>query len=186
MPNYANFQIPFLGGGPAISEQILQGLHEGFAEKQAQQDLALKKQSVQNETTRSNVLNQLTQAQIAHEANVSAYEKETNPIKKSQLLNDLQESASRLALLKHQLGYFGLDADAITRSVTPEGITPPKATGTSTATAGPTPFERDMQKTEKLLGPLTPEEQAIWENGKSVATRSMSAAPIQAAIGKIS
>lgn len=188
MPSYANFNIPFLGGGPTIAEQIMQGLHEGFTEKAQTQQLGLEKQRVQNETQRSNVLNQLTQAQIAHESNVSAYEKETNPIKKSQLLNDLQESAAKLAMLKHQMGYFGLDADAITKSVTPEGIAPPTptATGTSAAAAGLTPFEQDMQRTEKLLGPLTPEEQSIWENGKSVAMRSMSAAPISAAIGKIS
>src|SRR6267142_3232538 len=43
-----------------------------------------------------------------------------------------------------------------------------------------------MQKTEKLLGSMTPEEQSIWENAKSVAQRSVSAAPISAAIGKIS
>jgi len=188
MSTYANLNLPFLGGGPTIAEQILQGLHEGATEKLQQQQLGLEKQRVGNETNRSNVLNRLTEAQIQHEANVTSFEKETNPIKRSQLLNDLQESAAKLAMLKHQLSYFGLDADAITKSVTPEGIAPPaqKAAGTSAAPAGPTPFEQDMQKTEKLLGALTPEEQAIWENGKSVAMRSMSAAPIQAAIGKIS
>lgn len=188
MPNNVNFQIPFLGGGPQIAEQIMQGLHEGFAEKQQSQQLDLEKKRVQNETARSNVLNRLSETQIQHEANVAAYEKETNPIKKHQLLNDLQDSALKLGIAKHQAKYFGIDADALTNAVTPEGIEPPasKATGTSAAPTGPTPFEQEMQKTEKLLGPMTGEEQSIWENAKSVAAKSMSAAPISAAIGKIS
>jgi len=188
MPSNAYFNIPFLGGGPTIAEQVMQGLHEGFQEKQAAQELALKQQQTKNETARTNVLNQLTQAQIQHEANVTAFEKETNPIKKSQLLNDLQDSALKLGVAKHQAKYFGIDTDALTNAATPEGIepTPPKTTGTSTASTGPTPFEQEMSKTEKLLGPMTPEEQSIWENAKSVAAKSMSAAPISAAIGKIS
>lgn len=186
MPSNAYFNIPFLGGGPTIAEQILQGLHEGFTEKQSKQELALKQQQVANETQRTNVLNQLTQAQIQHEANVTKYETETNPIKKSQLLNDLQDSAIKLGIAKHQAKFFGIDADALANAATPEGITPPTTTGTSTAPAGPTPFEQEMQKTEKLLGPFSPEEKSIWENAKSVAGKSMSVAPITAAIGKIS
>ncbi len=191
MPTYANMQIPFLGGGPTIAEQILQGLHEGATEKLQQQQLGLEKQRVGNETARNNVLNQLTQAQIAHESNVTAFEKETNPIKRSQLLNDLQDSALKLGIAKHQAKYFGIDADALTKAATPEGIEPqpaqPAAGGTSAAApAGPTPFEQEMQKTEKILGTMTPDEQAIWDNAKSVAAKSMSAAPVSAAIGKIS
>src|SRR6266550_2405386 len=191
MPTYANMQIPFLGGGPTFAEQILQGLHEGATEKLQQQQLGLEKQRVGNETARNNVLNQLTQAQIAHESNVTAFEKETNPIKRSQLLNDLQDSALKLGIAKHQAKYFGIDADALTKAATPEGIEPqpakPAAGGTSAAApAGPTPFEQEMQKTEKILGTMTPDEQAIWDNAKSVAAKSMSAAPVSAAIGKIS
>lgn len=185
MPNYANFNIPFLGGGPTIAEQIMQGLHEGFTEKAQTQQLGFEKQRVQNETQRNNVLNQLTQAQIVHESNVSAFEKETNPIKKAQLLNDLQDSALKLGIAKHQAKYFGIDVAAMTDAATPEGISP-KPTGTSTAPAGPTPFEREMGNTEKILGKMTPDEQAVWENAKSVAAKSMSVAPITAAIGKIS
>lgn len=189
MPTYANLNIPFLGGGPTIAEQILQGLHEGATEKLQQQQLGLEKQRVGNETQRSNVLNRLTEAQITHESNVAAYEKETNPIKKSQMLTDLQDSALKLGIAKHQAKFFGIDADALTRAATPEGIEPqPEATpaASGSAAAGPTPFEQEMQKTEKILGTMSPDEQAIWENAKSVAAKSMSAAPITAAIGKIS
>ncbi len=189
MPTYANMQIPFLGGGPTIAEQILQGLHEGATEKLQQQQLGLEKQRVGNETSRNNVLNQLTQAQIAHEANVTAFEKETNPIKRSQLLNHLHNSALKLGIAKHQAKYFGIDADGIIKAATPEGIEPqPETTGTTvkSSAAGPTPFEQEMQKTEKILGTMTPDEQSIWENAKSVAAKSMSAAPVSAAIGKIS
>ena len=188
MPTYANLNLPFLGGGPTIAEQILQGLHEGATEKLQQQQLGLEKQRVGNETSRNNVLNQFTQAQIAHESNVAAYEKETNPIKKSQLLNDLQDSALKLGIAKHQAKYFGIDADALTKAATPEGIEPKPETATTvkSAAAGPTPFEQEMQKTEKILGTMTPDEQAIWDNAKSVAAKSMSAAPVSAAIGKIS
>lgn len=189
MPTYANLNIPFLGGGPTIAEQILQGLHEGATEKLQQQQLGLEKQRVGNETQRSNVLNRLTEAQIQHESNVAAYEKETNPIKKSQMLTDLQDSALKLGIAKHQAKFFGIDADALTRAATPEGIEPqPAATpaASGSAPAGPTPFEQEMQKTEKILGTMSPDEQAIWENAKSVAAKSMSAAPITAAIGKIS
>src|SRR6266513_514974 len=142
MPTYANLNLPFLGGGPTIAEQILQGLHEGAQEKLQQQQLGLEKQRVGNETSRNNVLNQFTQAQIAHESNVAAYEKETNPIKKSQLLNDLHDSALKLGIAKHQAKYFGLDADALTGAATPEGIEPPKAVVAGTSAAGPTPFEQ--------------------------------------------
>jgi hypothetical protein len=197
MPNNVNFQIPFLGGGPAIADQIMAGLHQGFSENQAAQELKLKQQQTQNETARTNVLNQLTRAQIEHEANVAAFEKETNPIKKSQMLTDLQDSALKLGIAKHQAAYFGIDADALTKAATPEGITPPTPTGTgatpassasptATPAASPTPFEQEMSRTEKLLGPMTPDEQTIWQNAKSVAQKSMSAAPITAAIGKIS
>jgi len=189
MPTYANMQIPFLGGGPTIAEQILQGLHEGATEKLQQQQLGLEKQRVGNETSRNNVLNQLTQAQIAHEANLTAFEKETNPIKRSQLLNHLHNSALKLGIAKHQAKYFGIDADGIIKAATPEGIEPqPETTGTTvkSSAAGPTPFEQEMQKTEKILGTMTPDEQSIWENAKSVAAKSMSAAPVSAAIGKIS
>lgn len=190
MPTYANMQIPFLGGGPTIAEQILQGLHEGATEKLQQQQLGLEKQRVGNETQRSNVLNRLTEAQIQHEANVTAYEKETNPINKAQKLNDLQDSALKLGIAKHQAKYFGLDADALTKAATPEGIEPQpvaaKAGISATPPVGPTPFEQEMQKTEKILGTMTPDEQAIWDNAKSVAAKSMSAAPVTAAIGKIS
>ena len=179
---------PFLGGGPSISEQILQGLHQGATENAQQQQLGLEQQRVTNETTRNSVLNKLTEAQIQHEANVSAFEKETNPIKRAQLLNDLQDSAIKLGIAKHQASYFGIDADAMAKAATPEGIEPPKPTATKTSATptGPTPFEQEMQRTEKLLGTLTPEEQSIWENAKSVAQRSLSAAPISAAIAKIS
>src|SRR5947207_3265314 len=44
MPTYSNLSIPFLGGGPTIAEQILEGLHQGFTEKQQQQELGLSKQ----------------------------------------------------------------------------------------------------------------------------------------------
>src|SRR5713226_192622 len=53
MPTDARFDIPFLGGGPTIAEQILQGLHEGFAEKQANQELALKQQNTTANTQRT-------------------------------------------------------------------------------------------------------------------------------------
>src|SRR5947207_4319311 len=101
MPTYANLNLPFLGGGPTIAEQILQGLHEGATEKLQQQQLDLEKQRVGNETQRSNVLNRLTEAQIQHEANVAAYEKETNPINKAQKLTDLHDSALKLGIAKH-------------------------------------------------------------------------------------
>lgn len=187
MPTNVGFQIPFLGGGPTIAEQIMQGLHEGFAEKQQREQLGLEKQRVQNETQRGNVLNRLTETQIQHDAQVAAYEKETNPIKKSQLLNDLQDSAIKLGIAKHQAKYFGLDVEGLTKAVTPEGIEPPtpKTTGTSTA-IGPTPFEQEMQKFEKHLGTLSPDEQDVWDNAKSVAAQTVSRAPITAAIAKIS
>ena len=44
MPTYSNLSIPFLGGGPTIAEQILEGLHQGFTEKQQRQELDLSKQ----------------------------------------------------------------------------------------------------------------------------------------------
>jgi hypothetical protein len=186
MPNYANFQIPFLGGGPSIAEQIMAGLHQGFTENQQTQQLGLEKQRVQNETQRDSFLNQFTQTQIQHEANVNAYEQETNPVKKAQLLNDLQDSAIKLGIAKHQAKYFGIDADALTKAASPEGVEPPKPKGEGTPPAEPTPFEKEMKNTEKVLGPMTPEEQSIWDNAKTVAARSMNSAPITAAIGKIS
>lgn len=185
MPTNVGFQIPFLGGGPSIAEQIMQGLHEGFLEKQQNADLALRKQTVQNDTQRNQVLNRLTETQIQHESNVAAYEGETNPIKKHQLLTDLQKSALDLGVAKHQAKYFGIDADALTNAAAQSTDTAPTKT-TSTGTAGPTPFEMEMGKTEKLLGVMSPDEQAIWDNAKTVASRTMSAAPVTAAIAKIS
>jgi len=44
LPTNVNYQIPFLGGGPSIAEQIMQGLHEGFAEKQQTQQLGIQQQ----------------------------------------------------------------------------------------------------------------------------------------------
>lgn len=186
MPTNTNFNIPFLGGGPSIAEQILQGLHEGFTEKQQKQELGLQQQRVQNETQRNQVLNRYTQAQLEHEGMVTAYENETNPIKKHQLLTDLQDATLKLGIAKHSAKYFGIDADALTNAAqaTDTSATPPKTT--STGTAGPSPFEMEMQNTEKLLGQMSPDEQAIWDNAKTVASRTMSAAPVSAAIGKIS
>jgi len=44
LPTNVNYQIPFLGGGPSIAEQIMLGLHEGFAEKQQTQQLGIQQQ----------------------------------------------------------------------------------------------------------------------------------------------
>jgi hypothetical protein len=188
MPANVNFNIPFNPGqqlGQTISEQILAGLHQGFAEKNQAKQTELETQRVQNETQRSHVLNRLTETQIQHEANVAAYEAETNPIKKHQLLTDLQKSALDLGIAKHQAKYFGIDADALSNAATQSTDAAPTKT-TSTGTAGPTPFDVEMGKTEQLLGEMTPDEQAIWDNAKTVASRTMSAAPVSAAIAKIS
>src|SRR5438045_3225045 len=53
MPTEARFEVPFLGGGPTIAEQILQGLHEGFSEKQAKQEMGLKQQQTGLEAQRT-------------------------------------------------------------------------------------------------------------------------------------
>src|SRR5258708_33303760 len=113
MPNNVNFQIPFLGGGPSIAEQILQGLHQGATEREEQQRTGLERQREQNESTRNDALNRLTQTQIEHESLANAYEKETDPIKKQQILTDLHDATLKLGLAKHQAAYFGIDADAL-------------------------------------------------------------------------
>src|SRR5438309_1602847 len=115
MPTYANLNLPFLGGGPTIAEQILQGLHEGATEKLNQQQLGLEKQRVTNETTRSALLNQYTQKQIEHETLQNAYEQETNPLKKKETLQQLTRSAYDNAELSHRLKFIGIDTDAIDR-----------------------------------------------------------------------
>src|SRR5256885_3053042 len=137
-------------------------MHEGMQERLQKQQLGMEQQRVTNETARSNVLNRLTEAQIQHEANVAGYEKETNSIKKSQMLTDLHDSALKLGIAKHQAKFFGIDADALTNAATPEGIEPAKTTVEGTSAAGPTPFEQEIQKTEKLLGTMNPDEQSIW------------------------
>jgi hypothetical protein len=184
MPANVNFNIPFNPGqqlGSSISEQILAGLHQGFAEKLQAKNQALEEQRVKNETARDTLLNQYTQKQIEHQALATAFEKETDPIKKQQALQELNKSAFENAQLEHGLQFFGVDTAAIRKS-----IGAPEAEGAAPAKDGETtPFQKQMQKTEKLLGPFTPDEQAVWDNAKEVAAKSVSVAPISAAMAKI-
>jgi len=53
MPTYANLNLPFLGGGPTIAEQILQGLHEGATEKLSQQQLGIEQQNANTQQRRA-------------------------------------------------------------------------------------------------------------------------------------
>src|SRR6266576_5229566 len=151
MPTYANMQIPFLGGGPTIAEQILQGLHEGATEKLQQQQLGLEKQRVGNETMRGNILNQLTQAQIKHEALQNAFEEETDPIKKQSLLNELNESTMALGMKKHIAKYVGFDLDGIEKGAEHDQAQPKPKAGEPQP---PSQFEKEIQKTKKKVGAL--------------------------------
>lgn len=183
MPNNVNFQIPFLGGGPSIAEQILQGLHQGATEREEQQRTGLERQRVQNESTRNEALNRLTQTQIEHESLANAYEKETDPIKKQQILTDLHDATLKLGLAKHQAAYFGIDADALINGAKAEAE--PKKTGTSTEPATPSPFDQQIGKTRSLLGTLSPDEAAIFDNGAELAKRTMNAAPVTDSVKQI-
>lgn len=156
MPSYANFSIPFLGGGPTIAEQILQGLHEGFTEKQQKQELAIKQQQVSADTQRSNILNQLTQAQIQHEALQNAYEQETEPIRKQLLLNQLTESTAQLGMRKHIAKYLGFDLEGIEKGAAQDAAQPKPTAGEPQP---PSMFEQELQKTKKALGNLAPSDE---------------------------
>lgn len=48
-----NFNIPFLGGGPSIAEQILQGLHQGAVEQQSQNQLGIEQQNANTNERRA-------------------------------------------------------------------------------------------------------------------------------------
>src|SRR5258706_15220044 len=48
-----NFNIPFLGGGPSIAEQILAGLHQGAVEQQSQKQLGIEQQNANTNQQRT-------------------------------------------------------------------------------------------------------------------------------------
>jgi len=188
MPTYANMQIPFLGGGPTIAEQILQGLHEGATEKLQQQQLDLEKQRVSNETMRGNILNQLTQAQLKHETLQNAYEEETDPTKKQQLLNDLTESTMALGMKKHIAKYVGFDLDGIEKGAEQDQAQPKPKAGEPQP---PSMFEKELQKTKEKLGALAPGDEgqiddAIRRTKESfLNTGKLDTSHITSAIGAI-
>ena len=53
MPTYASYNIPFLGGGPSIAEQILEGLHQGFQEKAQTKQLGIEQQQADTSSQRA-------------------------------------------------------------------------------------------------------------------------------------
>jgi hypothetical protein len=53
VPNNVNFQVPFLGGGPTIAEQIMQGLKEGFDQKAQTQQLGIQQQNADTNKQRA-------------------------------------------------------------------------------------------------------------------------------------
>jgi len=173
--------IPFLGGGPSISEQILQGLHEGFQEKQAKQEFALKQKSAQSDIARNDILNVLTQAQTKHAAVQTAYEEETDPVRKQQLLTDLHKSQIDLATKKHTAKFFGVDLDNLDKAAN-EAANPPPKEGEQTPLSG---FQKEIQNTKKFLGTMTPDEEAIFNNAANVATRTLDATPVTSALAHI-
>src|SRR5258708_24990197 len=153
MPNNVNFQVPFLPQA-GITDAILAALHQGASENLQQKQLGIEQQRANSETQRNQVLNGLTQAQITHEGLQAAYEKETDPLKKQQIVQELQDSALKLGIAKHQAAYFGIDADALTKEIT-DTANAPKPTANTPAT-GSTPFEQQLKKTEHLLYPMSP------------------------------
>src|SRR6266550_352557 len=188
MPTYANLNIPFLGGGPTIAEQILQGLHEGATEHLQQQQLGLEKQRVSNETMRGNILNQLTQAQLKHETLQNAFEEETEPTKKQSLLNELTESTMQLGMKKHIAKYVGFDLDGIEKGAEQDQAQPKAKAGEPQP---PSMFEKELQKTKAQLGALAPGDEgqiddAIRRTKESfLNTGKLDTSHITSAIGAI-
>src|SRR6266404_9693268 len=124
VPNNSYLNIPFLGGGPQIGEQVMQGLQQGFDEKLARQRLQLQQR--------------LNDAQIAHDTALThheilqtEFEQETHPDRKRLLASQADEAAIKTKQAQTQL-------DATKQAALELGIHPSEmitAPGTSPAAA---------------------------------------------------
>jgi len=203
MPNNYNFQVPFLGGGPQISEQILQGLTEGFNERLQNQQLGLKKQELSQQAAHQAILEKFTQTEIDAANQKLAFDKETDPARKQALYVGLLKTAFDNALTEKQLQTFGVNTDEI-RANLPHGgegtPTPAGAVALPGAVAPgapaamplpggePTPFQKQIGVTRTLLekdSALTPGEEAIWGTAVNAATSTLNAKPITDAVKEI-
>ena len=112
MPTDVRIDVPFLGGGPAISEQILQGMHMGVQERQSQQRLKMEQDVDTAQIARDNAATNLANLQ-------AQYEQEDRPDRKallsnqlSKAQNDVAESTMRLKASRKQMQDMGIDPDA--------------------------------------------------------------------------
>src|SRR6266404_5969187 len=190
MPNNYNFQVPFLGGGPQISEQIMQGLAEGFNERMANEQLGLKKRELSQQAAHQAILDKFTQTEIDAANQKMAFDKETDPVRKQALYVGLLKTAFDNALTEKQLQQFGVDTDAIKANL-PHGAGPVAAPAPAAPVAAPgepTPFQKQIGITRGLLekdSPLTPGEEAIWGTAVNAANSTLNATPITAAVKEI-
>src|SRR5207253_7130299 len=174
MPNSGYFNVPFIPQ-EGVNQQILPSLGMAFQHHLQTKQLDLEQQRVSSETQRNKILDQYTSTQIAHEAANNAYQQETDPIKKQALLTDLNTKNLEKAELEHRLKFYGIDLSGISGPGAHETPT------TGTSTAPPSPFMDNLQKIKSNLGKLTPEEEAMWENGATVAQQTMNSAPVSSA-----
>lgn len=198
MPTNTNFAIPFLGGGPQISEQIMQGLTEGFNEHIANQQLGLKKQELAQQASHQAILDKFTQTEIDANNMKMAFDKETDPVRKQALYVGLVKTAFDNALTEKQLQQFGVDTDAIKANLphAPGGASPVAVPGAATpgtpsampVPGGPTPFQKEIGITRGFLekdSPLTPGEEAIWGTAVNAANATLNSKPITDAVKEI-
>src|SRR2546429_2426984 len=203
MPNNYNFAVPFLGGGPQISEQILQGLTEGFNERLQNQQLGLKKQELSQQAAHQAILEKFTETEIAAANQKLQFDKETDPVRKQALYVGLLKTAFDNALTEKQLQQFGVDTDAIKQNLPHVGEGAPSPPGAVALPGGaapgtppampqpggePSPFQKQVLITRGLLekdSPLTPGEEAIWTTATNAANSTFSAKPISDAVKEI-
>lgn len=203
MPNNYNFQVPFLGGGPQISEQILQGLTEGFNERLQNQQLGLKKQELSQQAAHQAILDKFTQTEIDAANQKMAFDKETDPVRKQALYVGLLKTAFDNALTEKQLQQFGVNTDEIKKNIphvsagtpSPAGaVALPGAVAPGTPAAmplpggEPTPFQKQIGITRGLLekdSALSPGEEAIWGTAVNAANTTLNAKPISDAVKEI-
>jgi len=203
MPNNYNFAVPFLGGGPQISEQILQGLTEGFNEHMQNEQLGLRRKELSQQAAHQQVLEKFTQTEIDAANQKLQFDKETDPVRKQALYVGLLKTAFDNALTEKQLQQFGVDTDAIKQNLPHVGEgapTPPGAVALPGAVAPgtppamplpggePSPFQKQIGVTRTLLekdSPLSAGEEAIWGTAVNAATASLNAKPISDAVKEI-
>src|SRR6266566_6702960 len=166
MPNNYNFAVPFLGGGPQISEQILQGLTEGFNEHMQNEQLGLRRKELSQQAAHQQVLEKFTQTEIDAANQKLQFDKETDPVRKQALYVGLLKTAFDNALTENQLQQFGVDTDAIKQNLPHVGAGTPAPAG-AVALPGavapgtppamplpggePSPFQKQIGVTRTLL-----------------------------------